>query len=410
VRTTTEGAWPELRSRSLAVGSLMIRLLAGPLVIAFAAPAIAAPDLLAQNPLLQDLPAPDNEVYRTMGGPELYRAACAACHGVDGTGAEPSTLAFVEIMPDFTGCSFATREPDADWIAVAHDGGPTRGFSPMMPAFGGMLRPEDLQRVMDYVRTLCDDPAWPRGELNFPRAMFTEKAYPEDELVWTVDTSVEDGPRSVMHEVIYEKRFGPRSQVEVAVPFGIRERPGGGAAARDGWVGGLGDVALGLKHALYHSGSARSILAVAGEVKLPTGRTRAGFGGETTVFETFVSVGQALPSDGFFQAQAVAEFPTASAFANELVLRGVLGKTFTEGSWGRAWTPMLEVQAKREMESGEDWGWNLAPQFQVTLNTRQHVMANVALLLPLTDREVRETRLYVYLLWDWFDGSFLDGW
>jgi hypothetical protein len=343
-----------------------------------------------------------------MEGAELYHTACAACHGIDGTGAEPSTLAFVEVMPDFTGCSFATREPDADWIAVAHDGGPARGFSQMMPAFGGFLSPEDLQRVMDYVRTLCEEPAWPRGELNFPRATLTEKAYPEDELVWTVDASVE-GPGSVMNEIVYEKRFGPRSQIEVAVPFGVRERAleTGGA---DGWVGGLGDVALGLKHAFYHSAEAGSILALGGEVKLPTGRTSAGFGGETTVFETFASLGQALPSDGFVQAQAVAEFPRASGFANEAVLRGVLGKTFTEGSWGRAWTPMLEVQAKRELESGEDWGWDLAPQMQVTLNTRQHVMANVAVLLPVTDRDTRETRLSAYLLWDWFDGSFLDGW
>lgn len=63
-----------------------------------------------------------------------------------------------------------------------------RRFSEMMPAFRGALTPEQLQRVMDYIRTMCTDDAWPRGELNLPRPLFTEKAYPEDE--WVVAASL----------------------------------------------------------------------------------------------------------------------------------------------------------------------------------------------------------------------------
>jgi hypothetical protein len=30
--------------------------------------------------------------------------------------------------------------------------------------------------------------------------------------------------------------------------------------------------------------------------------------------------------------------------------------------------------------------------------------------VPMTDGRTRPTRLAVYLLWDWFDGGFFEGW
>jgi hypothetical protein len=39
------------------------------------------------------------------------------------------------------------------------------------------------------VRSLCTDKRWPRGELNFPAPLFTEKAFPENE---TLVKSVRD--------------------------------------------------------------------------------------------------------------------------------------------------------------------------------------------------------------------------
>ncbi len=57
-------------------------------------------------------------------GEELYRAACSSCHGEDGKGSPRSQVGFDIPLPDFADCSFASREPDADWLAVAHDGGP----------------------------------------------------------------------------------------------------------------------------------------------------------------------------------------------------------------------------------------------------------------------------------------------
>ncbi len=341
-------------------------------------------------------------------GEALYRATCANCHGADGRGAPVSRLAFDDPpMPDFTDCNFASREPDGDWIAVAHEGGPVRGFDRMMPAFGDARSVEELQRIMDHIRTFCRDGDWPRGELNLPRAMVTEKAYPEDEIVLTTTVGAEEFA-SWGYELVYEKRFGARNQFEIVVPYGLRERD---AAAGGGWTGGLGDVALGVKRAVFHNARSGTILSVAGEVILPVGDEDDGFGKGTPVLEPFIAFGQILPADAFLHAQAAVEVPTNQDRAeNEAVWRVALGRTITAGPWGRAWSPMVEVQGKRALESGRAVEWDLVPQFQVTLNTRQHVMANIAARVPLTDADVRETQLMVYLLLDWFDGGWLDGW
>ena len=95
----------------------------------------------------------------------------------------------------------------------------------------------------------------------------------------------------------------------------------------------------------------------------------------------------------------------------EMKWRGVLGRTFTRGEFGRAWSPMLEVQGTAEFgDVDTEVLWDVIPQMQVTLNKRQHIMLNVGAMIPVTEAELRSTRLMVYLLWDWFDGGFLDGW
>jgi hypothetical protein len=339
------------------------------------------------------------------GGKSLYDRACASCHGVDGRGAARERVAFDLAVPDFTECSFSTRESDADWIAVVHEGGPVRGFDPTMPAFGEAFGEAEIQRILDYVRMFCGDGRWPRGELNLPRPFFTEKAYPEDEAVSTVSAALE-GARSIMNELLYERRVGARSQFEVAAPFGVREvvEPGGSSRF------GLGDIELGVKHALWHSAGSGTILSVGGELLLPTGDDARGFGRGTVVVEPFLSFGQVVATDGFVQAQALLELPVDQSKAeNEAGLRLVAGRTFTQGRWGRTWSPMLEVIGAAELESGE-LAWDIVPQMQVSLNTRQHVLLNLGVRLPVTDTRARSSAFVLYVLWDWFDGGLFDGW
>ncbi len=384
-----------------------IALAAAPtLALAFAGPATAQLPLAANGQDLADAP-----------GEAVYAASCANCHGLDGTGLPPSLLAFEEEVPDFTDCDFAAREPDADWIAVAHEGGPVRGFSEMMPAFRGALTEEQLGRVMGYIRTLCANDDWPRGELNLPRPLFAEKAYPEDE--WVVELGVDlESDGGVSAAYVYEQRFGPRSQVEIVIPYAWRSGgaqdvdPDGDAPPGDGLRHGPGDLVVGVKHALHHDFDLGRIFSVGGEVILSTGDETAGLGAPGNALEAFASYGQILPDDGFVQAHAGFEVPLYDG-ASEAFGRVVLGRSFTEGQWGRVWTPMLEMQLKRGFESGAATAFDLVPQAQVSLNTRQHVLANFGLLIPVTGNAgetARSVRLVSYILLDWFDGGFFEGW
>lgn len=47
--------------------------------------------------------------YASMSGAELYDAACAACHGADGSGLSSDRVGFQVPVPDFTDCRPAPR-------------------------------------------------------------------------------------------------------------------------------------------------------------------------------------------------------------------------------------------------------------------------------------------------------------
>jgi len=336
-------------------------------------------------------------------GRALYEIGCASCHGSGGRGASAERIAFDDPLPDFTECSFASREPDADWIIVAKAGGPIRGFSQTMPAFGEAFDDVQLQAVMDHIRTFCQDRAWPRGELNLPRPLLSEKAYPEDEVVWTTGVNAES-PGAVLNEFVYEKRFGARSQIEIQIPFGFAP-----AASNSAWGAALGDVAVAFKHAVAHNRN--TILSLATEVKLPTGDVDRGFGVDAVRIEPFVALGQILPNDSFLHFQGGVEFSTKPDITNhEAFWRTTIGRTFTSGEFGRAWSPMLEVLGSVDFDRGSRVDWDLVPQMQVTLNTRQHVMLNFGVRFPVTNTRQRGTQFLAYILWDWFDGGFFDGW
>jgi cytochrome c5 len=349
--------------------------------------------------------APAAQAQGDLDGARLFEANCAACHGSDGRGQAQALLGFETAPPDFTECDFTTREPNADWGAIIHAGGPVRGFDRIMPSFQEALTDEEIDAILQHLRGFCRDPDWPRGELNLPRALLTEKAYPEDEAVIEGDFSTV-GDDAYSFTFVWEQRFGTRNQMEISLPF---QRVDLGDA--NGWVSGIGDLGVGVKHVLKHSLERGSILSVGGEYVLATGDEQRGLGNGSDVFESYLSWAKILPDDGFVQLQGVAEFPVESAFDDELVFRVAAGKTLTFGNpYGRAYTPMIELEGKQEDSPGADAEWSVVPQMQITLNARQHIMASAGFNVPVTQRSDRDVTFVFYLLWDWFDGGVLEGW
>jgi len=336
----------------------------------------------------------------------LYDAGCRYCHAADGRGVDLDTVAFDTELPDFTDCSFATREPDIDWFIITHQGGPVRGFDQSMPAYNEAYTDEQIEMVVGYLRTFCSDDRWPRGELNYPRPIVTEKAYPEDELVFTMGANV-DGPGAVVGAFQYEKRFLAAGQFEVFVPIGALQMETDGA-----WLGGIGDIEVGYKHVLAQSLDRGMIFSGNLAAKLPTGDADKGLGKGTFFFEPFVSAGFGLPRASFIHVQTGVELPTNTEKADrEFFWRGVVGTTFTAGRYGRAFSPMVEILGVTEFEDEHTVNnLDLLPQVQFTLNTRQHIMASVGVRFPVNNTEGRSTQVAFYLLWEWFDGGLFDGW
>jgi len=351
----------------------------------------------------------DPPVTAQLSGKELYLSACANCHGPDGTGAQAQMVGLPIQPPDFTESRFASREPAADWSGVVSEGGPLRAFDRLMPAFGDALSRDEIDRILEYVETLYEDKSWPRGEFNLPLALGTEKAYPEDEVVLKTRVGTEEAG-SVMNSLIYEKRFGSRTQIEVVVPFGWQEVTDESGTVGD-WSGGMGDLALAVKRVLFHDLGMGTITSFTLEAILPTGDESESFGNGYTVFEPFLTFAQFLPFDAFLQAQAGVELPTdTDEGENEGLFRFALGRTFTTGGeWGRAFSPMVEFLGKKELDGGPAV-WDIMPELHFTLNQRQHVMANIGVRFPLTETEGREPQIQALLIWDWFDGGLFEGW
>ena len=373
--------------------------------------AIATASLFAVLLLLATATASAASRTSLRTGEEIYRAACAGCHGGDGTGAERTLIGFEppDTFPDFTRCDQTTPEEDIAWTSIVRDGGPSRGFAQIMPAFGDALTPAQIEAVVGRLRSFCKEEGWPRGELNLPRALATEKAFPESETVLTSAFNAQ-GAGGIDSELAYEYRLGKRDQLEVAVPFAFVHQPG------DGRSGGIGDVALGLKHVAWSTlapdGRRGAILSFQGEIALPTGDESKGIGTGETVFTAFAAYDVLFPGNAFLQMQGGIDVPRHTQdVPRTAFLRAALGRSVSERQgYGRTWSPMIEVTGERTLEDGARTQWDVIPELQVTLSERQHIRADLGVRLPVSEKQGRPRQLMVYFLWDWADGGLREGW
>src|SRR5437870_943186 len=175
-----------------------------------------------------------------------------------------------------------------------------------------------------YVRSLCRERGWPPGELNFPRAFLVEKAYPEDEWVVT--------ERGAGQELIYERRFGKRLQLEGAArtAFDSLDRPFDGVTAA-------------AKYNVWHSSERRALVSLGLEATPPLGRQ------EAWEVEPFLAFGANPRRTLFVQGEVVGTWEEAEGIT-ALSYRLGLGRAV-----GRV-VPMLEA------------GWTVPTEGERTLS------------------------------------------
>jgi hypothetical protein len=340
----------------------------------------------------------------------IFKNNCATCHALDGTGNNPEVVGFTmpfpngDSLPDFTDCTTNTVEPFTDWNSVIHRGGPIRGLDRHMPAFGDALTDEQIEGLVHYLWSFCTDTRWPRGDLNFPRAFFTEKAFPESETVWTTGITPK-GAKSVSNDLVYEHRIKQRSQYEITIPIEFQQTTPSGS-----WVKGLGDVEFALRRTWWASLDHAAIFAAGGAVTVPTGKDEIGVGEGATVWEPFAMFAKGIGANGFVQLHGgYMASSNRTNVENSTYLRQAWGYTYAQDhGFGRAWTPMTEILWSKE--KGGSSVVDVVPQMQVSLTKLQHILLSVGVSIPATQRDGRHAQFLTYFLWDWFDGGLFQYW
>jgi cytochrome c553 len=341
-------------------------------------------------------------------GERIYKAGCIACHGELGKGAAQSSTEFTRpsTFPDFTQCSQTTAEANAAWKAVIVHGGPSRGLSQIMPAFGDLLTDDQINDVMAYMRGFCKNVHhFPLGELNLPRALVTEKAFPENELVISTAASASGAPAWTTDVIDERTIIDARTQLETDVPVNYADQA-------HNWTAGVGDITVALKREMFSSLRTGSILSLQGGILLPTGDSKRGFGAGTTQFEPFAAFDQLFKENTFLQTQLGADLPVDTSVApRSMFWRAAVGQALApDHMLGRLFSPMVEFLAVRNFKPGASTNWDVLPEMQITVSRRQHIRTGFGVREPFTNTGGRTPQVLFYVLWDRADGKLWDGW
>lgn len=322
----------------------------------------------------------------------MFRAWCAACHAADGTGRVATPL--VKTRPlDFTNCRLAAGEADADWRVVITGGGPAAGLSSEMPAFE-TLDESQVSRLVTHLRTMCAERGWPSGNLNFPRALFTTKAYPDSEITFQPVVSHSPDIRTrIRLDTVYEQRVGRRAHVEVHLPVEAFQWV-------TGPIGGVGDIAFGGSYTFY-ANSERPAIATAGfEVRLPTGNVYWRFGEGATRFEPSLTAAT-LWRGLYVQAELRAELPTHRVSIEEenriAVYNVALSRDFSPTP--TTWNVGVEL-------NGENYAIAVTPQVRKGLTRSGALAGTFGVRLPITNLYHHKSgvvRWSLSLVWDYME-------
>lgn len=235
-------------------------------------------------------------------------------------------------------------------------------------------------------------------ELNVPRALVTEKAFPENEFVFSAAANATGAPGWTT-DIIHEQAFAERNELEIDLPvnYAVQGRQ---------HTRGVGDLAIAFKRELFSSLRTGSIFSLQGGVLLPTGSSSLGFGAGTATFEPFAAYDQLIGSTTFVQFQLGGNITVDGSKApRSLYFRTALGHSMApDHLLGRLSSPMIEILGSRDYSSGADTEMDVLPEMQLALSRSRHISANIGVREPFTNTESRHPQVVFYVLWDWAEG------
>ena len=324
-------------------------------------------------------------------GQRLFETTCASCHGARGKpdASSPVVQALETEPADLSDPLFNSREPALDWELVVKHGGRALGLSEQMPAWGSAFTDAEIAALVAYVKTLAPgSERYPPGELNLMLPIRTQKAFPEDEVVWKSRLEDRDGEDVWRNVLEVEKRFGRRGQGILEL---IEEE------------GELTEVEVGWKHALTWSLERGYLLSGGAKLAMPT----EGDASEELI--PFLAWAQELSPKSTFQASARAVLPVDDVDAGALELAGIVHYTWSD--LPQRVFPALEATATAPFESGDGdrVQFTVVPQVRIGLTRGGHVALSLGAEIPLSDQDY-DWRAHLTLLWDFADGGFFKGW
>jgi hypothetical protein len=255
-----------------------------------------------------------------------------------------------------------------------------------------VLSNSDIADVARYVKSLCADPDWVPGELNFLRPLLTGKAFPEQEMI--VGGRFGRNGRNVSEYFgVLEYRVNGRTNIEIK-SRALSINPNIGPTES-----GPGDTVLSVKRVVAFSPLYRALASAGMELTLPTGNDRRGLGSGGFVFEPNLRAG--VDWKQFIgQVAGALAVPDGSSNSNsQAKLDVAIGRYFSPDPRLQI-TPMIELNTTTRI-SGPSYGETksaILPQVRV----KWLVWAlGVGVQAPITDARDFEVRPLFDLVYEY---------
>jgi len=96
--------------------------------------------------------APPSDIASIAAGEKLFVMYCQTCHGKTGHGDGPAAAALMPKPRDFGSPKNFKSKNDHEVFELISKGGAAQKLSPAMPAWGAMLKKEQIWQLIAYIR------------------------------------------------------------------------------------------------------------------------------------------------------------------------------------------------------------------------------------------------------------------